>query len=65
MDSSDEGVGSIDTTGLALKGGWVILGVKDPETDSTLASTDTVWVMGGRPRSTGVTAGCSQLGTPS
>ena len=49
LDSSDEGVGSIDTTGLftALKGGWVILGVKDPETDSTLASTDTVWVMGG------------------
>jgi len=49
VDSSDEEVGTIDTTGLftALKGGWVIIGVKDPQTGDVLASTDTVWVMGG------------------
>jgi hypothetical protein len=49
VDSSGEGVGSIDTTGLftARAGGWVIIGLKDPRADTLLSATDTVWVMGG------------------
>lgn len=52
VDSSGEGVGSIDTTGLftARAGGWVIIGLKDAQTDTLLSQTDTIWVMGGPTR---------------
>ena len=51
VDSSAEGVGTIDYEGLftALSGGWVIIGVAS-EAGETLATTDTVRVLGGPSR---------------
>ena len=48
-DGSAEGIAAIDEDGLlmASEGGWVVIGVEDVVTLETIATTDTIWIMGG------------------
>ena len=52
VSSSDAGAGSVDPDGLfsALGGGWVVVGVRNAQTGLVLATTETVWTMGGPTR---------------